>query len=145
MHAAVACVQLKSKIARKLVAREQQARRRNLARHVPDAAAAVFRVLRAMAEDEDDAERAPGPKRRRLVAADDLLAPVRRGEARRPPKFNTTHTSGALCQLMQRTLFLSGGPCARGRAKSPPYGRRRRSPMARPVRRGEARCRCGGQ
>ncbi|KAK9840997.1 hypothetical protein WJX81_004968 [Elliptochloris bilobata] len=77
------CLQLKSKIARKLVAREQQARRRNLARHVPDAAAAVFRVLRAMAdddEDEDGAMRPPGPKRARLVAAEDLLAPVRRGE-----------------------------------------------------------------
>ena len=75
--------QLKSKIARKLVAREQQARRRNLARHVPDAAAAVFRVLRAMADDaEDSAGRAPGPKRARLAAAEDLLGPVRRGEVR---------------------------------------------------------------
>lgn len=75
--------QLKSKIARKLVAREQQARRRNLARHVPDAAAAVFRVLRAMADDaEDGAGRAPGPKRARLAAAEDLLGPVRRGEVR---------------------------------------------------------------
>jgi len=58
-----ACTQLKSKIARKLVAKEQLARRRNLARHVPDAAAAVFRVLTAMAADGDGA-RPPGPKRR---------------------------------------------------------------------------------
>jgi len=78
-----ACTQLKSKIARKLVAKEQLARRRNLARHVPDAAAAVFRVLTAMAADGDGA-RPPGPKRARLAAAEDLLGPVRRGEARVP-------------------------------------------------------------
>jgi hypothetical protein len=89
--------QLKSKIARKLVAKEQQARRRNLARHVPDAAAAVFRVLTAMAADGDGA-RPPGPKRARLAAAEDLLGPVRRGEAR---------ASAALDACVQQLVTLT--------------------------------------
>ncbi len=92
-----ACAQLKSKIARKLVAKEQLARRRNLARHVPDAAAAVFRVLTAMAADGDGA-RPPGPKRARLAAAEDLLGPVRRGEARVP---------AALGACMQQLVGMS--------------------------------------
>ncbi|XP_057956187.1 DNA topoisomerase 6 subunit B isoform X1 [Malania oleifera] len=59
------CVQLKSKIVRKIQAREQQERKRNLSKYIPDATGAVYNVLRDMADshaskkkryDDDDAE-----------------------------------------------------------------------------------------
>ncbi|KAJ7980730.1 DNA topoisomerase 6 subunit B [Quillaja saponaria] len=59
------CIQLKSKIGKKMQAREQQERKRNLSRYIPDATGAVYDVLREMAQSyaskksrytEDDAE-----------------------------------------------------------------------------------------
>ncbi|KAJ7980727.1 DNA topoisomerase 6 subunit B [Quillaja saponaria] len=59
------CIQLKSKIVKKMQAREQQERKRNLSRYIPDATGAVYDVLREMARSyaskksryaEDDAE-----------------------------------------------------------------------------------------
>ncbi|GFZ12989.1 topoisomerase 6 subunit B [Actinidia rufa] len=57
------CVQLKSKIMRKIQAREQQERKRNLNKYIPDATGAIYNVLKEMAlthaskrkryEDED--------------------------------------------------------------------------------------------
>ena len=44
------CAQLKVKIVRQQAAREQKQRRRNLTKYVPNAAAAVFKVLQTMAE-----------------------------------------------------------------------------------------------
>uniref|UniRef100_A0A1D1ZHN6 DNA topoisomerase 6 subunit B n=1 Tax=Anthurium amnicola TaxID=1678845 RepID=A0A1D1ZHN6_9ARAE len=42
------CLQLKSKIAKKLEARERQERKRNLTRYIPDASRAIFEVLNEM-------------------------------------------------------------------------------------------------
>ncbi|XP_052187811.1 DNA topoisomerase 6 subunit B [Diospyros lotus] len=57
------CIQLKSKIVRKIQAREQQERKRNLSKYIPDATGAIYDVLKEMAlshsskrkryEDED--------------------------------------------------------------------------------------------
>ncbi|KAI5413549.1 DNA topoisomerase 6 subunit B, variant 2 [Lathyrus oleraceus] len=42
------CVQLKSKIVKRLQAREQQERKRNLSRYIPDASGAIYNVLKQM-------------------------------------------------------------------------------------------------
>ncbi|KAB1227835.1 DNA topoisomerase 6 subunit B [Morella rubra] len=44
------CIQLKSKIVKKMQAREQQERKRNLSKYIPDVTGAVYTVLREMAE-----------------------------------------------------------------------------------------------
>ena len=44
------CLQLKVKITRQLAAREQKLRRKNLTKYIPNAAAAVFKVLQTMSE-----------------------------------------------------------------------------------------------
>ncbi|XP_021593188.1 DNA topoisomerase 6 subunit B isoform X2 [Manihot esculenta] len=44
------CIQLKSKIMKKMQAREQQERKRNLSKYIPDASGAVYDVLREMAQ-----------------------------------------------------------------------------------------------
>lgn len=44
------CIQLKSKIVKKMQAREQQERKRNLSKYVPNAAGAVYDVLKEMAQ-----------------------------------------------------------------------------------------------
>nr|XP_025610366.1 DNA topoisomerase 6 subunit B isoform X1 [Arachis hypogaea] len=46
------CVQLKSKIVKKMQAREQQERKRNLNKYIPDATGAVYNVLKDMAETQ---------------------------------------------------------------------------------------------
>ena len=71
----VSRVQLKVKILRQQAAREQKLRRKNLTKYIPNAAAAVFKVLQSMAQAP-----AVGSKRRRLQAEDDILEPVTRGE-----------------------------------------------------------------
>lgn len=68
-------VQLKVKITRQQAAREQKLRRKNLTKYIPNAAAAVFKVLQSMAQAP-----AVGDKRRRLEAEEDILSPVIRGE-----------------------------------------------------------------
>lgn len=68
-------VQLKVKIMRQQAAREQKLRRKNLTKYIPNAAAAVFKVLQSMAQAP-----AVGSKRRRLQAEEDILEPVTRGE-----------------------------------------------------------------
>lgn len=74
VHGAVS-VQLKVKIMRQQAAREQKLRRKNLTKYIPNAAAAVFKVLQSMAQAP-----AVGSKRRRLQAEEDILEPVTRGE-----------------------------------------------------------------
>ncbi|XP_030458646.1 DNA topoisomerase 6 subunit B [Syzygium oleosum] len=44
------CIQLKSKIVKKMQAREQQERKRNLSKYIPNAAGAVYDVLKEMAQ-----------------------------------------------------------------------------------------------
>ncbi|MBA0669061.1 hypothetical protein Goklo_001914, partial [Gossypium klotzschianum] len=44
------CIQLKSKIVKKIQAREQQERKRNLSKYIPDASNAVYDVLQEMAK-----------------------------------------------------------------------------------------------
>ncbi|KAK9999887.1 hypothetical protein SO802_019490 [Lithocarpus litseifolius] len=44
------CIQLKSKIVKKIQAREQQERKRNLSKYIPDATNAVYDVLKEMAQ-----------------------------------------------------------------------------------------------
>ncbi|KAK9811024.1 hypothetical protein WJX73_007287 [Symbiochloris irregularis] len=44
------CLQLKSKITRQLAAKEQQQRRKNLTKFIPNAASAIFKVLQTMTE-----------------------------------------------------------------------------------------------
>ncbi|XP_031261680.1 DNA topoisomerase 6 subunit B [Pistacia vera] len=44
------CNQLKSKIVRKIQAREQQERKRNLSKYIPDAAGAIYNVLKEMSQ-----------------------------------------------------------------------------------------------
>lgn len=68
-------LQLKVKITRQQAAREQKLRRKNLTKYIPNAAAAVFKVLQSMAQAP-----AVGNKRRRLQAEEDILGPVTRGE-----------------------------------------------------------------
>ncbi|CAL5357958.1 unnamed protein product [Camellia sinensis] len=43
------CIQLKAKIVRKIQAREQQERKRNLSKYIPDATGAIYDVLKEMA------------------------------------------------------------------------------------------------
>ncbi|KAJ1377062.1 Ribosomal protein S13-like, H2TH [Sesbania bispinosa] len=59
------CIQLKSKIVKKMQAREQQERKRNLSKYIPDATGAVYNVLKEMTQlhaskknryGDDDAE-----------------------------------------------------------------------------------------
>lgn len=44
------CIQLKSKIIKKMLAREQQERKRNLSRYIPDATNAIYDVLKHMSQ-----------------------------------------------------------------------------------------------
>lgn len=60
------CLQLKSKIVKKLQARERQERKRNLFRYVPDASRAVMEVLEEMAQHHE-------PKRPRYDGEDGEL------------------------------------------------------------------------
>ena len=76
-HWPLPCVQLKVKITRQLAAREQKLRRRNLTKYIPNAAAAVFKVLQSMAEAP-----ARGQKRKRMESANDILSAVKRHETR---------------------------------------------------------------
>ena len=46
----LSCVQLKVKIGKQQAAKEQKLRRKNLTKYVPNAAAAVFKVLQTMSE-----------------------------------------------------------------------------------------------
>lgn len=68
-------MQLKVKIMRQQAAREQKLRRKNLTKYIPNAAAAVFKVLQSMAQAP-----AVGNKRRCLQEEEDILEPVARGE-----------------------------------------------------------------
>lgn len=54
-------MQLKVKISKRLAAREQLQRRKNLTKYIPNAVTAIFPVLESMAENE-----ASGVKRRLL-------------------------------------------------------------------------------
>jgi hypothetical protein len=67
------CAQVK--IAKALALREQQQRKRNLTKYIPDAAGAIFTVLAAMAGSNPK-----GPKRRRLQEGSSLLQQVARQE-----------------------------------------------------------------
>ncbi|KAK9916719.1 hypothetical protein WJX75_006211 [Coccomyxa subellipsoidea] len=69
------CLQLKVKITKQQAAKEQKLRRKNLIKYVPNAAAAVFKVLQTMSETP-----AVGPKRKRMEADNDILGPVKRRE-----------------------------------------------------------------
>ncbi len=76
-----------AKITRALAAREQKQRKRNLTKYIPNAAAAIFSVLDAMAHDDQRTGAAGGasssqggPKRRRLVESEDVLERVRKHE-----------------------------------------------------------------
>ncbi|EIE26704.1 hypothetical protein COCSUDRAFT_11853 [Coccomyxa subellipsoidea C-169] len=69
------CLQLKVKITKQQAAKEQKLRRKNLIKYVPNAAAAVFKVLQTMSETP-----AVGPKRRRMETDNDILGPVKRRE-----------------------------------------------------------------
>jgi len=64
------CVQLKAKIVRKIQAREQQERKRNLSKYIPDATGAIYEVLQEMA-------RSHAAKRKRYEGKDaELLKKV---------------------------------------------------------------------
>ncbi|XP_058203016.1 DNA topoisomerase 6 subunit B isoform X2 [Rhododendron vialii] len=64
------CVQLKAKIVRKIQAREQQERKRNLSKYIPDATGAIYAVLQEMA-------RSHAAKRKRYEGEDaELLKKV---------------------------------------------------------------------
>eukprot|EP00882_Tetradesmus_deserticola_P017410 GHRQ01018650.1.p3 GENE.GHRQ01018650.1~~GHRQ01018650.1.p3 ORF type:complete len:186 (+),score=116.73 GHRQ01018650.1:2968-3525(+) len=69
------CAQLRVKISKALALREQQQRKRNLTKYIPNAAGAIYAVLAAMAGSS-----AKGPKRRRLQEASSLLQQVARKE-----------------------------------------------------------------
>ncbi|KAJ8497209.1 hypothetical protein OPV22_007761 [Ensete ventricosum] len=60
------CLQLRSKIMKKLQARERQERKRNLTRYIPDASRAIMDVLEEMAQNYE-------PKRQRYDKEDDEL------------------------------------------------------------------------
>ncbi|CAL9188710.1 unnamed protein product [Musa hybrid cultivar] len=60
------CLQLRSKIVKKLQARERQERKRNLTRYIPDASRAIMEVLEEMAQNYE-------PKRQRYDKEDDEL------------------------------------------------------------------------
>lgn len=68
------CSQLKSKIVKKMQARERQERKRNLTRYIPDASKAIFDVLKEMAQG--------GEKRRRRYEGeeDEILKKVATSE-----------------------------------------------------------------
>ncbi|MBA0700117.1 hypothetical protein Goari_001687, partial [Gossypium aridum] len=51
------CIQLKSKIVKKMQAREQQERKRNLSKYIPDASNAVYDVLQEMAKSHASKKR----------------------------------------------------------------------------------------
>eukprot|EP00268_Persea_americana_P047268 TRINITY_DN4914_c0_g1_i12.p1 TRINITY_DN4914_c0_g1~~TRINITY_DN4914_c0_g1_i12.p1 ORF type:complete len:313 (-),score=56.69 TRINITY_DN4914_c0_g1_i12:306-1244(-) len=51
------CSQLKSKIVKKMQARERQERKRNLTRYIPDASKAIFDVLKEMAQGREKRRR----------------------------------------------------------------------------------------
>lgn len=67
------CNQLRVKIQKKLAIKEQNARRKNLTKYIPNAAAAIFTVLEKMTA----VAAAVGSKRRRLESTHDLLEDVR--------------------------------------------------------------------
>jgi DNA topoisomerase VI subunit B len=124
-------VQLKVKIARAAAAREQAHRKKNLAKYVPNAAAALFAVMEAMADAP-----AVGGKRRKLEAARDILSGVRDGTTTEATlvKRLTEHvekadTDAALEFQMQQGLAATGGrvdawlvPDARGGAGAARHG-----------------------
>lgn len=60
-----------------MAAREQQQRKRNLTKYIPDAARAIFSVLEKMSESDPR-----GPKRRRLQQQTDILQQVAKHEVR---------------------------------------------------------------
>ncbi|KAJ4724172.1 DNA topoisomerase 6 subunit B [Melia azedarach] len=65
------CLQLKSKIVKKMQAREQQERKRNLSKYIPDATNAVYDVLKEISQFH-------ASKKRRYEEADaDILSKVR--------------------------------------------------------------------
>lgn len=66
------CLQLKSKISRQMAAREQQQRRKNLTKYIPNAASAIFKVLQSMADVPG-----AGAKRKRLDQEHAMLADVK--------------------------------------------------------------------
>jgi hypothetical protein len=75
----VCCWPPQVKIARVLAQREQQQRKRNLTKYIPDAAGAIWTVLEKMA-----ASQPKGPKRRRLQQLhSDILPRVQRKEVSR--------------------------------------------------------------
>lgn len=51
------CIQLKSKIVKRIQAREQQERKRNLSKYIPDASNAVYDVLKEMAKSQSSKKR----------------------------------------------------------------------------------------
>lgn len=64
------CVQLKSKIVKKMQAREQQERKRNLSKYIPDVTGALYDVLKGMAQSH-------ASKKKRFEAEDaELLGKV---------------------------------------------------------------------
>jgi hypothetical protein len=71
-HPHPTALQLKTKIARALAAREQKQRKRNLAKYIPNCCDALWQVLAKMA-----AEQPGGPKRRRLEERHGVLGKVR--------------------------------------------------------------------
>ena len=90
--AIAACgLQLKAKIARQQAAREHQQRKRNLTKYIPNAAAALFKVLEAMAGAPPK-----GPKRRRLQEREDVLVKVQRGEV-----------TGGVCLFLREGHFCA--------------------------------------
>ncbi|XP_030520595.1 DNA topoisomerase 6 subunit B isoform X2 [Rhodamnia argentea] len=74
------CIQLKSKIVKKMQAREQQERKRNLSKYIPNAAGAVYDVLKEMAQShalkkkryEDEDATLLGKVSTRLITKDTL-------------------------------------------------------------------------
>jgi hypothetical protein len=97
-----ACLQVK--ISKALALREQQQRKRNLTKYIPDAAGAIYTVLAAMAGSNPK-----GPKRRRLQEASNLLHQVARKEVRNKMVWHvraSISTTGIRYQA-----FIAGGAC----------------------------------
>ncbi|MEW5305936.1 MAG: hypothetical protein WDW36_008446 [Sanguina aurantia] len=69
------CLQLKAKISRAQSAKEQESRKRNLTRYIPDVTSSIIKVLEKMAAG-GSAAAAGGPKRAKLQQGDDLLVRV---------------------------------------------------------------------
>ncbi|CAN6440368.1 unnamed protein product [Victoria cruziana] len=68
------CLQLKSKIVKKIQARERQERKRNLFRYIPDVSRAIYEVLERMATDrvgDQKHERTEKGKKKRLRGEDE--------------------------------------------------------------------------